>query len=98
MNEALQQYLMLGIQLVSALIIFSHGVLFVLNKMSDCTHHGIRWAWLILTTGSVSVLLAPLYGNLQATLPSTIIIAGAALYALWDRRCFTNCPLDKERP
>jgi hypothetical protein len=63
-----------------------HGVFTAINAMGHGTGHGMRLAWITLTTGALGVLLAPLFGKAQPGAHWTCILIGAALYLVFDRR------------
>lgn len=71
---------------MAAAIILTHGLFHVINAMGHGTRHGMRCAWIVLTTGALGVLLAPLFDKPVPSPYWTGILVGIALYILFDRR------------
>lgn len=79
--------MLLALTLIAALGIFVKGLFFSLNNMSRHTSHGMRLAWVSLTTGAAGVLLSPLYGRMHSpTFWETALVVGIAMYVLFERR------------
>lgn len=70
----------------AAVLIVLNGVFGVIRRMNRCTPHGMRFAWLAMTTGAFGVLLRPLYGASPPSLWETILLVGIAFYIAFDRR------------
>lgn len=80
---------LLALNVIAAVVILINGLFFVINRMSRHTRHGMRVAWLILTTGALGVAVSPLYCRWQPTLWETILIVGVALHFVFERRLAT---------
>ena len=78
--------MILALNLAAALVVFLVGLFGAINNMSRCTRHGIRIAWVMLTTGAFAVLLGPLYGDTNPTWAEVILNAGCALFVVANRR------------
>jgi len=62
------------------------GLYFALNRMTQKTMHGMRLAWVLMTTGALGALVAPLLGTWHPTTWETALTVGFALYLLSERR------------
>lgn len=71
---------------MSTSIIVLHGLFSVINAMGHKTGHGIRVAWIAMTTGALGILLGPLFNKPTPGPYWTGILVGIALYILFDRR------------
>ena len=78
--------LLLTLNLLAATLIVLYGVFSVINAMTHATSHGMRLAWVVLTTGALGVLLAPLFDKPMPPAPLTAVLVGVALHILCDRR------------
>lgn len=74
------------VNILAATIIVVHGVFTVINSMGRETGHGLRLAWAILTTGSLGVMVGPLFGRLTPGPSWTCMLVGVALAVVFDRR------------
>lgn len=83
--------ILLAISLLAAAVILVRGLFFVINRMNRCTPHGMRLAWLAMTTGALGVVVSPLYGSRQPSLWETALLVGIALHVLCDRRRRSEC-------
>lgn len=79
------------ISTVAAAVILVRGMFFSIPRMDRCTPHGIRLAWLAMTTGALGVLVRPLYGARPPSMWETALLVGIALYVLFDRRRRDEC-------
>lgn len=70
---------------VAALVVFVHGV-WAINHMTRHTDHGVRLAWLAITTGAFGVLLSPIYGHTFPAAWEAILNVGIALHVAFERR------------
>ncbi|HJV54314.1 MAG TPA: hypothetical protein VJ652_22815 [Noviherbaspirillum sp.] len=86
----------LALNMCAAAIIFASGLFGAINNMTRCTRHGIRLAWVILTTGAFAVLLSPFYGAPKPTWPEVLLNCGVALFVLGNRR--RSCAPDRRLP
>jgi len=82
------------LNLACALVVLFYGVFFALNKMDRCTHHGIRIAWIVITAGAFSMIVAPFYAIALSDWPQTLFNIGSALFVVIDRRRCVTCPKD----
>lgn len=71
---------------MSTSIIVLHGLFSVINAMGHGTRHGIRAAWIVMTTGALGILLGPLFNKPTPGPYWTGILVGIALFILSDRR------------
>jgi len=76
---------LLLINLAAAIVILVRGLFFAINRMDRCTPHGMRLAWLVMTTGALGAIVGPLYG-VRPSLWQTALAVGIALYVCFDRR------------
>lgn len=70
---------------LGAAIILIFGMFFAINNMGSCTQHDIRFAWVFLSCGALAVFIMP-----NAALG--LIVIGAALFVVADRRRCNVCP------
>lgn len=78
--------MMLALNMLAAAVIFTSGLFGAINNMTRCTRHGIRLAWVILTTGALAVLLEPFYGASSPAWQEVLLNCGVALFVLGNRR------------
>jgi len=81
---------LLLINIAAALLILVRGMFFAINRMDRCTPHGMRLAWLGITTGALGIIVGPLYG-IHPNFWQTALVVGIALYVLFDRRRDSKC-------
>lgn len=77
---------LLFLNTMAAAVILTHGLFSVINAMGHATRHGMRCAWIILTTSALGVLVGPLFDKPVPSPYWTGILVGIALYILFDRR------------
>jgi len=70
------------LQALAALYVLGEGVI-ALNRMSRRTAHGIRLAYLVLTTGAVAAVTSSLGAS---NIFECLFAVGVALYLALDRR------------
>jgi len=87
--------MMLALNLVAAAVVFLFGLFGAINNMTGCTRHGIRIAWILLTTGALAVLLGPLYGYVTPRWSEVLLNCRIALCLLVSRR--RNCAYCQKR-
>ena len=75
---------------LTSLVILVRGVFYICNSMDRRTYWPIRFAWVLLCTGSLSVILGPLYGLFVSSVHVTLIHLGVAIYVCSDRRARTR--------
>lgn len=83
--------ILLILNLIAAAVILGKGVFFVINRMDRHTRHSIRFAWLVMTTGALGIVIAPLYGYAHPDMWGTALSVGVALYVVCDRRSENFC-------
>jgi hypothetical protein len=76
---------LMAVNWVAALVILILGLFYAINRMSGETIHCIRFAWICMTTGALSVLMAPLFGFAHPSFWQTLINVGIAVFLLADR-------------
>lgn len=77
---------LLTLNMLAAAVILVRGMFGVIRMMNKCTPHGMRVAWLAMTTGAAGVLISPFYMIRIPTLWETALWVGVALYIIFDRR------------
>lgn len=87
--------MMLALNLAAAAVVFLFGLFGAINNMTGCTRHGIRIAWILLTTGALAVLLGPLYGYVSPRWSEVLLNVGVALFVVTSRR--RNCAYCQKR-
>lgn len=85
---------MLYLNLFAAGVIFCIGLCSV-NNMGRETRHGIRYAWVGLTTAAFSILISPLFGEVNPSRSEVFFTVCVALFVLANRR--RNCPYCQRR-
>lgn len=78
--------LLLLLNITATVIIVLHGLFNVINSMGRKTALGMRAAWLVITTCALAILLGPLFDKPTPGPYWSGILAGIALYILFDRR------------
>jgi len=71
---------------IAAAVILINGLFFTINRMGRHTRHGIRFAWMVMVTGSLGVLLGPLFGYPPPSPAATLMHIGFALFVMFNRR------------
>lgn len=66
-------------EIFSAITILYYGIFFAVNRMSHCTSHAIRFAWVCLTVGAMAVFLWPCMSH-------PLLICGVSLFVVADKR------------
>lgn len=79
------------ISMLAAVVIVINGLFFVINKMSRHTAHGIRIAWILMTSGASGVLLGVIFGKWLPSLCDAVLLSGVALFMILDRRRPADC-------
>lgn len=78
--------MMTALNTVAAIVILINGLFSVINSMGRHTGHGMRIAWLAMTTGAFGVLLGPLFGHPPPGPYWTGLLVGFALFVIFERR------------
>jgi len=79
--------MLLAISCFAALVILIRGLFSTINQMGRQTSHGIRFAWIAMTTGAAGVLFGPLCGRLHSpSIWETALLVGIACHIAFERR------------
>jgi hypothetical protein len=76
--------ILLALNLLAAAVILVDGMFFTINRMTKHTRHGMRFAWLTMTTGALGILISPLFYKWHPTPWETTLIVGLALCMIFE--------------
>lgn len=79
---------LMWVNIISAILIIYRGVFSVINTMTRHTYFPVRVAWMLMVTGSMAVLIGPLFGFTVTSVQTTISYVGVALFIFSERRIY----------
>ena len=87
--------MLLVLSMLAAVVIVVNGLFFAINNITRHTAHGIRIAWILMTTGALGVFLGIVFSRWRPSVWDTALFVGLALYLIFERRRPTRCGSEK---
>lgn len=80
------------IAVVVAAVVILFKTVVIINRMCPETDHGIRWAYILASTGSFGEIVA-VYNGHAPGIAETLFVVGFGALTWLDRRWTPRCPL-----